>query len=97
MKGKAEKKAQQELEKIVGYKYPIIRTNIRYKYGEMDFMGRREDGKWDVYEIKSTQRNNLISKAKKQLKQIEIYFKERESNYGASFLYISNLKQIIPM
>lgn len=93
MKGKAEKKAQTRLEEKFGSRYLEIQTNIVHPDGEIDFMGKRPDGKWDIYEIKATNRRKLVEKAWMQLDRAKRYLGQ---NCGDLFLYIGDQDVILP-
>ncbi len=89
MKGKKEKESISRLLELTGDKYPEYKTNVAYKHGEIDFMGKRKDGRWDIYEIKSTNRPRMIEKAREQLERAQKRYLSA-SKTGDSFVFVSN-------
>lgn len=65
MVNRVEQRQIDALDDIVRESYRETRRNVEYSLGELDYIGLRFDGYWDIYEVKTT--DNGIKKARLQL------------------------------
>lgn len=71
-KKKAETHQINDLEQRVRNSYIRFQRNQEYPLGEIDLIGFREDGYWDIFEVKSTMGH--YDKAIDQLRRAKNYF-----------------------
>ena len=77
-RGRKEQEQIEGLTSLVDHLYIDSFRNLEYEKGEMDYVGVLDDGRWDVYEVKSSWKG--VKRAVEQLYTAKRYFKSRCRN-----------------
>ena len=86
-KKKKETEQINDLEEKVGKHYDFGLRNSVYSNGEVDYIGIKQNGNIDLYEVKTTECQDNFVKAVVQLRRAEYYFEGHVDNL---FIYFAN-------
>ena len=77
------------LDELVRHMYKFSMRHHFYELGELDYVGVRPDGQWDIYEVKASDKG--YNKAVLQLGRAEDYYGNLCLN---TFLYIGKTGEL---
>lgn len=87
-----EQKQIDSLDELVGHLYIKSIRNHVYQFGELDYVGILPNGKWDIYEVKSSRSGH--NRAMQQLYIAKRYFWKKCNNQFIYFHYDRELKKV---